>query len=124
MLSSFLKSQSWRVYVVTNDNIKDTIWWWFDRQLIMIVQMEAVPHPINPLQPVDERKWVIRRRCACKKVSDAKVRKIDKGEQWEYYARVFFLPYPFWGSVFIYVCLQFLSSSRWWSFDGGFNLAW
>ena len=47
----------------------------------MIVQMEAVPRQINPLQPVDERKEVVRRRCACKKVSDAKVKKIDKGEQ-------------------------------------------
>ena len=44
---------------------------------------EAVPRQINLLQPVDERKEVVRRRCACKKVSDAKVRKIDKGEQWE-----------------------------------------
>ena len=79
----------------------------------MIVQMEAVPRQINPLQSVDERKEVVRRRCACKKVSDAKVRKIDKGEQCEYYARVFFLPHPFRGPVLIYACLQFLSSSRW-----------
>ena len=47
----------------------------------MIVQMEAVPPQTNLLQSVDERKEVVRRRCACKKVSDAKVRKIDKGEQ-------------------------------------------
>ena len=47
----------------------------------MIVQMEAVPHQINLLQSVDESEEVMRRRCACKKVSDAKVRKIDKGEQ-------------------------------------------
>ena len=47
----------------------------------MIVQMEAVPHQINLLQSVDERKEAVRRLCACKKVSDAKVKKIDKGEQ-------------------------------------------
>ena len=47
----------------------------------MIVQMEVVPHQTNLLQFVDEIKEVVRRRCACKKVSDAKVRKIDKGEQ-------------------------------------------
>ena len=47
----------------------------------MIVQMEAVPHQSNLLQFVDERNEVVRRHCACKKVSDAKVRKIDKGEQ-------------------------------------------
>ena len=47
----------------------------------MIVQMEAVPHQSGLLQFVDERKEVVRWRCACKKVSDAKVRKIDKGEQ-------------------------------------------
>ena len=47
----------------------------------MIVEMEAIPLQINPLQSVDERKEVVRWRCACKKVSDAKVRQIDKGEQ-------------------------------------------
>ena len=46
----------------------------------MIVQMEAVPHQSNLLQFVDERKEIVRQRCACKKVSDAKVRKIDNGE--------------------------------------------
>ena len=45
--------------------------------------MEAVPHQSSLLQFVDERKDVVRRRCACKKVSDAKVKKIDEGEQWE-----------------------------------------
>ena len=47
----------------------------------MIVQMEAVPYQSNLLQFVDEIKEIVRRRCACKKVSDAKVRKIDKREQ-------------------------------------------
>ena len=47
----------------------------------MIVQMEAVPHQPGLLQFVVEGKEVVRRRCACKKVSDAKVRKIDEGEQ-------------------------------------------
>ena len=47
----------------------------------MIVQMEAVPHQSNLQQFVDEIKEKVRRRCACKKVSDAKVRKVDKGEQ-------------------------------------------
>ena len=46
----------------------------------MIVQMEAVPDQSNLLQLMDERKEVVRRRCACEKVSDAKVRKIDKRE--------------------------------------------
>ena len=46
----------------------------------MIVQMEAVPDQSNLLQFVDGRKEVVRRRCACEKVSDAKVRKIDKKE--------------------------------------------
>ena len=41
----------------------------------MIVQMEAVPYQSNLLQFVDERKEVVHRHCACKKVSDAKVRK-------------------------------------------------
>ena len=47
----------------------------------MIVQMEAVPDQSNLLQFVNERKEVVRWHCACKKVSDAKVRKINKGEQ-------------------------------------------
>ena len=37
-----------------------------------------------------------------------------------------FFPYhhPFWGYVFIYVHSQVVSSSRWWSLDGDFILAW
>ena len=47
----------------------------------MIVQMEVVPDQSNPLQFVDGRKDVVRQCCACKKVSNAKVREIDKREQ-------------------------------------------
>ena len=47
----------------------------------MIVQMEAVPDQSSLLQFVDKRKEVVRRHCAYKKASDAKVSKIDKGEQ-------------------------------------------
>ena len=46
----------------------------------MIVQMEVVLNQPNPLQLVDGRTGVVRWRCACKKVSDAKVRRIDKRE--------------------------------------------
>ena len=46
----------------------------------MVVQMEVVLNQPNPLQLVDGRKGVVCRRCAYKKVSDAKVRKIDKRE--------------------------------------------
>ena len=47
----------------------------------MIVQMEAIPDQSNLLQFVDGRKEVVRRHCVYKKVSDAKVREIDKREQ-------------------------------------------
>ena len=46
----------------------------------MIVQIEVVLNQPNPQERVKGRTDVVRRRGACQKVSDAKVRKIDKRE--------------------------------------------
>ena len=46
----------------------------------MIVQIEVVLNQPNPQERVKGRMDVVHRRDACKKVSDAKVRKIDKRE--------------------------------------------
>ena len=46
----------------------------------MIVQIDVVLNQPNPQERVKERMDVIRRRGTCQKVSDAKVRNIDKRE--------------------------------------------
>ena len=46
----------------------------------MIVQIEVVLNQPNPQERVKGRMDVMRWRGACQKVSDAKVRKIDKRE--------------------------------------------
>ena len=46
----------------------------------MIVQIEVVLNQPNPQERVKGRTDVVRQRGACQKVSDAKVRKIDKRE--------------------------------------------
>ena len=46
----------------------------------MIVQIEVVLNQPNPQERVKGRTDVVRRYGACQKVSDAKVRKIDKRE--------------------------------------------